>query len=659
MKSCLLAAALLLLATSPGLAQSAQQAGRSGQLSGACGQPLALTYSLSLPVNQVPAAPLQAAFVRVEPFYLEFTLSGSERLALRTETTDDATDPYLTLMTANGSVIDADDDGAGGYNAILDVTLEPGSYCAQVRPLGGDVTSDQPVTLLLATGAAAEELAARIDLPTGPGDLCTDPALTSDLDRALAPGFGSHELQASVDPQSHRDWRVTVTEPMQLQVDATSGQFDTVLMLVDEVGSTVAENDDGFNSGTDSRIAVSLEPGSYCLSLSGFDGESGLAAISMTDTPEAPIPGPLSAACTDDALTSDLGRAVGAGFGSHSVAATLASVSRSDWRFEVTDEVLLQFDAMSDEFDTLISLIDSSGAMIEQNDDEPNSINSRIVRTLAPGSYCLTVEAFGGGGGSFELAVTDTPGAAPTLGGGFCTGPGTEDLGQVFAPGFGSYNLSTELSGAARQDYRLSISDDVALRFEAKSGAFDTVLRLATPDGPVLAENDDGPSGGTDSSFEHTLAAGEYCLSLEAFAGGTGAAELSVSEIDAGMMAAQAVARGEAIPGPDSGVEIEDLGALADRLETQTPSDDQTKWVAFTVAEEGGVRVDAISLGGAFTLRLFSETGTALDEAYSGGGISPARIETRLPAGRYLLAVALEPYVSSRLRSIVITPAGG
>jgi hypothetical protein len=199
----------------------------------------------------------------------------------------------------------------------------------------------------------------------------------------------------------------------------------------------------------------------------------------------------------------------------------------------------------------------------------------------------------------------------------------------------------------------------VALRFEAKSSAFDTVLRLATPDGPVLAENDDGPSGGTDSSFDQTLAAGEYCLSLEAFAGGAGAAELSVSEIDSDMMAAEAVARGEAIPGPDSGIEIEDLGALADRLETQTPSDDQTKWVAFTVPEEGGVRIDAISLGGAFTLRLFTEAGTALDEAYSGGGISPARIETRLPPGRYLLAVALEPYVSSRLRSIVITPAGG
>ncbi len=659
MKSCLIAAALLFLATSPGLAQSAQQAGRSGQLNGACGQPLALTYSLSLPIDQVPAAPLQAAFVRVEPFYLEFTLSGSERVALRTETTDDATDPYLTLLAANGSVIGSDDDGAGGYNSILEVTLEPGSYCAQVRPLGGDVDRDQPVTLILAIGSAAEDLAARIDLPAGPGDLCTEPALTADLDRVLAPGLGSHEFQASVDPQSHRDWRVTVTEPMQLQVDATSGQFDTVLMLVDEAGNLVAENDDGFNSGTDSRIAVSLEPGGYCLSLSGFDGESGLAAIAMTDTPEAPIPGPLSAACTDDALTSDLGRALGAGFGSHSVAATLEPVSRSDWRFEVTDEVLLQFDAMSDEFDTLMSLVDGSGEMIEQNDDEPNSVNSRIVRTLAPGSYCLTVEAFGGGGGAFELAVTDTPGTAPPRGGGYCTGPETADLGEVFAPGFGSYNLSTELTDAARRDYRLSVGDDVALRFEAKSGAFDTVLRLATPDGPVLAENDDGPSGGTDSSFDHTLAAGEYCLSLEAFAGGTGAADLSVSEIDAGMMAEEAVARGEAIPGPDSGIEIEDLGALANRLETQAPSDEQTKWVSFNVAEEGAVRIDAISLGGAFTLRLFTEAGTALDEAYSGGGISPARIETRLPPGRYLLAVALEPYVSSRLRSIVITRAGG
>lgn len=659
MKSCLLAAALALLATSPALAQTAQQAGRSGQINGACGQPLALTYSLSLPIDQVPAAPLEAAFVRVEPFYLEFALSRSERVVLRTETTDDATDPVLTLIDASGAVIESDDDGAGGYNSLLDLTLEPGSYCAQVRPLGGDVAYEQEVTLLLATGATAEELAARIDLPAGPGDLCTDPALTADLDRTLAPGLGSYGFQASVDPQSHRDWRVTVTQAMELQVDATSNQFDTMLILVDEGGHVVAENDDGFSSGTDSRIALAIEPGSYCLSLSGFEGDSGLAEIVMTDAPEAPIPGPLSAACTDPALTSDLGRAVGPGFGSHSVAATLAPQSRSDWRFEVTDEVLLQFDAVSDEFDTLMSLLDSSGALIEQNDDEPNSINSRIVRTLGPGSYCLAVEAFGGGGGAFEIAVTDTPGTAPPPGGGYCTGPGTADLGRDIGPGVGSFSLSTELADAPRQDFRLSVSGNVAMRFEARSTSFDTVLRLATPDGPILAENDDGPSGGTDSSFDYTLAAGDYCLSLEAFAGGTGAAELSFSEIDAGMMAAEAVARGEAIPGPESAVEIEELGALADRLESNLPSEDLTKWVAFTQTEDGSVRIDAISLGGAFTLRLFTEAGTALDEAHSGGGISPARIERELPAGRYLLAVALEPYVSSRLRSIVITRTGG
>ena len=40
--------------------------------------------------------------------------------------------------------------------------------------------------------------------------------------------------------------------------------------------------------------------------------------------------------------------------------------------------------------------LDASGQLLEQNDDEPNSVNSRITRTLAPGSYCLAVESFGG-----------------------------------------------------------------------------------------------------------------------------------------------------------------------------------------------------------------------------------------------------------------------
>ena len=67
MKSLSLAAALIALSGAAASAQTAQSAGRIGQMNGACGQPLALTYSLSMPVNQVAAAPLDAAFLRAEP----------------------------------------------------------------------------------------------------------------------------------------------------------------------------------------------------------------------------------------------------------------------------------------------------------------------------------------------------------------------------------------------------------------------------------------------------------------------------------------------------------------------------------------------------------------------------------------------------------------
>jgi hypothetical protein len=669
MRTLAVAACVALVAAPAALAQSTQSAGRSGQLAGACGQPLALTHTLSMPVDQVAAAPLQGAFERAEPFYLEFTLGEATRVALRTEVGDDSTDPYLSVLDRSGTVIAADDDSAGGFDAILDLTLDPGTYCAQVRPVSGSTDALQPVTLRLATGRAVEELMASVVLPPGPADLCTDPALTADLDRALAPGVGSFTLQAAVDPDSRRDWRLSVSAPMELQIDARSGQFDTTLTLVDGAGGIVAENDDGPNTGTDSRIALAVEPGEYCLSLSGYEGGSGLAEVAFSDTPDAVIVGPIGSACSDPALTSELGVALAPGLGSYSLSSSVEAGSRSDWRFDVTEAVEVQFDLRSGDFDTLMSLVDASGSLLDQNDDGPDGTNSRIVRTLSPGSYCLAVEGFGGSGGAFDLALTDTPSAGGGgMGGGaaqgLCSDPAqTAELGTAAGPGFGGLTAKTDLPPGGRRDFRLSVGAPMTLSFGARSGSFDTMLRLATPDGAVLAENDDGPGGGTDSAFDLALAPGEYCLALESFAGGGGAAEVSVTEgmagaggtTGGGAAGGDPVALGEAVPGPDSGVAVEDLGVLADRLESSRTIDDQTKWLAFTVDVAGPVRVDAISLGGSFTLRLYAEAGDRLGDSFGAGGISPARIEMPLDPGRYLVAVTLDPYASSKLRNVSIT----
>ncbi len=63
--------------------------------------------------------------------------------------------------------------------------------------------------------------------------------------------------------------------------------------------------------------------------------------------------------------------------------------ARRDWRVTVTEATPLQVDAASEEFDTYLRLADTGGALVAENDDGPESLDSRSVTTLAPGTYCL------------------------------------------------------------------------------------------------------------------------------------------------------------------------------------------------------------------------------------------------------------------------------
>ena len=516
-------------------AQTPQNAQRINAITGACGQTLALTYTLAIPIDSVPVAPLTASTARGEPFYLEFSLATETRLAARTSTQNDTADPYLTVFGANGEMLAGDDDSAGGFNAFVDLTLGRGTYCAQVRPYGSpDSIGD--VTLTLATGEAAAALVATIPVASDAADfssLCTDPARTAELGRALAPGLGSLTENASLAPGGRQDWRLSVTADMPLQIDASSAEFDTLLVLVDGDANVVAQNDDGPN-GTDSQLVARLAPGDYCLSLSSYDGLGGAVTLSMTDEMANPPAGPIETACTDPSLTRDFGTALAPGMGTVAVAAALSPNGRNDWRVEVSDAVELQFDAKSFWIDTLLYLVDANGNILAENDDGMASTDSRIVYRLAPGRYCLALASYTGEGGEAELIISDQIEPEPVdmsiIPG--CSQPElTTDIGQDVVAGMERLSLGVDVAAGSRRDFILNLPVAATVQIDANSGAFDTMLRLADASDSVVAENDDSAAG-TDSRIETVLGAGRYCLMLEGFAGGSGAALLGILVVD-------------------------------------------------------------------------------------------------------------------------------
>lgn len=78
-----------------------------------------------------------------------------------------------------------------------------------------------------------------------------------------------------------------------------------------------------------------------------------------------------------------------------------------EYTFEGEAGQMVKITMTSEEFDTVLSLRDSSGQEIAYNDDSARSLNSTIITTLpANGTYTIVARSFSGQGGSYNLVVT-------------------------------------------------------------------------------------------------------------------------------------------------------------------------------------------------------------------------------------------------------------
>ena len=117
-------------------------------------------------------------------------------------------------------------------------------------------------------------------------------------------------------------------------------------------------------------------------------------AIAQT-TLYSPIPLPDSNEITDTLSDKD----IPTGFGGFA----------RDYAITLSEGDHLVIDLLSDEFDTIITLIGPDGATFGENDDGPDgSTNSMLfVRVTDPGNYIMRVAPYAGQGfGEFNLKVT-------------------------------------------------------------------------------------------------------------------------------------------------------------------------------------------------------------------------------------------------------------
>lgn len=211
-----------------------------------------------------------------------------------------------------------------------------------------------------------------------------------------------------------------------------------------------------------------------------------------------------------------------------------------EFTLDSAQDVTLSTDTL--DADPVLSVYDSTGALLGWDDDGGIGRNAFLGLSLAAGTYCAQVR-------TLDIAPLELIEIELTLDSGLFDPPGADgaylDSGEIpcgdpattydFASGLGErsapVSLEGEIPGEDGQSwYRLGVDAPIWLRLDARSVDFDTMLSVHDADGWEIFSNDDFT--GTDSRIEEAFEPGNYCIGLRGFAGGWGTYSLAATVLD-------------------------------------------------------------------------------------------------------------------------------
>lgn len=317
---------------------------------------------------------------------------------------------------------------------------------------------------------------------------------------ATLPGYGFAD-----------NFTFTAEAGQQAIVDLRSDNFDTYLVVETPSGERLT-NDDYDGSTERSLLSLPLsESGTYAITVSSFmadetgdyemsinvDG-SGSTAAARTEHGEL--------VAGDETL--DTGEYVDA------------------YEIEGRPGQILTLDLRSDNFDTFLILQSPSGERVE-NDDTDSTSRSFIESNLSEvGTYRALVTSYGSGvGGNYALSMDQ----------GTASAAGVErdvialNVGESASGGLETADQRND-DGMYEDTYAFQGSAGDTLRLSLSSQDFDTYLRLITPSGESI-DNDDFEGNVNLSAIELTLQeSGRYRVVVTSYAaGGVGGYELSAN----------------------------------------------------------------------------------------------------------------------------------
>ncbi|HEX8358549.1 MAG TPA: PPC domain-containing protein [Longimicrobium sp.] len=309
-----------------------------------------------------------------------------------------AFDAFLTLGRMSGgqfTQMESDDDGAGGTDARLVVTLpEDGEYAVRANTLSAGETGAYTLAAT-AGGAPASTPTAAIAAPTG----------------AIRVGQTVNGTLAPSDPKledgTHYDlWRFTGRAGQRVEAVMRSTAFDSYMAVARMKGGEleVLGSDDDGAGGNDARVRVTLPAdGEYLVRANSLtEGETGAYTLTLGMAPAAP-PAPRPQAVR-------AGQTVSGSLAESDPKAGDESYYDA-WVYEGRAGERLRITLRSTAFDAFLSVGQGLGEAfddIETDDDGAGGTDAQVEITLPrAGSYVIRANTLTAGEtGPYTLTVT-------------------------------------------------------------------------------------------------------------------------------------------------------------------------------------------------------------------------------------------------------------
>ncbi len=379
-------------------------------------------------------------------------------------------------------------------------------------------TTRAGVTLALLLGSAAplaaQDACAGIGVDgiwIGGAEASSDIATTATYQEQMALVLGGGEYAALF----------TLSSPTDLRLEAAGrGGTDPVMDLFDEAGTLVATDDDSGGNGA-SRIEAALEAGLYCAVVRSYDDAPMTAFVRVGRIEHEPL---TEGASGEEISIDDSVRPCDSDTYAEALMFGVPGIASASeipyWRFDLPEGGTLTITAENELADPLITLFDSNGDWVAENDDAVG-LNSRIdlADPLSPGSYCIAVQALSDPGAPITLQVGDydVTGAMQVQ----------FDSGNMAPPLDGSYPVADagSLRTRLRQDAMIDSTTTwfsfevpeyglVVVEAIAASEGGDPHLVLFDDLGRKLTENDDTGEG-LDSMVAARLNRGTYLFGVK------------------------------------------------------------------------------------------------------------------------------------------------